>query len=111
MAKRLFVGGLPWSINDQALTDLFAKHGKIVSAKVITDKFSGRSKGFGFVEYETDKEADDAIKALNETELEGRKIVVNEARPLEERKPMDRRYDSRGGDSRGGSYQKGGKRW
>lgn len=95
MAKRLFVGGLPWSVTDQALTDLFAKYGTVVSAKVITDKFSGRSKGFGFVEFATDEEADAAIKALNETEMEGRKIVVNVARPLEERAP--RSFD-RGGD-------------
>lgn len=114
MAKRLFVGGLPWSVTDQELNDLFAQHGQVVSAKVITDKFTGRSKGFGFVEYSDDASADAAIKALNETEIQGRKVVVNEARPLEERKPMGGGYSDRGrGGDRGGrgGYQRGGKSW
>lgn len=115
MAKRLFVGGLPWSITDQELSDLFAKHGEVASAKVITDKFTGRSKGFGFVEFTDDAAADAAIKALNETEIQGRKVVVNEARPLEERKPMSGGYSDRGGrgGDRGGrgGYQRGGKSW
>jgi len=85
MAKRLFVGGLPWSVTDQQLEEIFAKHGKVASAKVITDRYTGRSKGFGFVEFEDDKEAEAAMKALDQSELDGRKIVVNEARPMQPR--------------------------
>ena len=86
MAKRLFVGGLPWSIGDAELQALFAKYGAVTYAKVITDKYSGKSKGFGFVELD-DKEAEKAIKELNGSDMEGRKITVNEARPMEDRKP------------------------
>ena len=109
MTKRLFVGGLPYSVTTQQLNDMFAVFGKIVSANVITDKFTGNSKGFGFVEFEDDKAADEAVKKLNETEIGGRKITVNEARPMEERGPRnfnDRpRFENRGGgrDSRGSS--------
>jgi RNA recognition motif-containing protein len=105
MAKRLFVGGLPYTTTEAELTDLFSQHGTIVSVKIITDKFSGRSKGFAFVEYEKEEEAQKAIEALNGTDMGGRKIIVNEARPLEER-PADggRRFDNRGGD-------RGSKRW
>jgi len=98
MAKRLFVGGIPWSLTDATLADLFGKIGKVTSAKIIVDKFTQQSKGFAFVEFENDEDADKAIKELNDTEVEGRKIVVQEARPLEERAP---RRDF-GGDSRGG---------
>lgn len=115
MAKRLFVGGLPYSVTDQELSDMFAPYGQVVSAKVITDKFTGRSKGFGFVEFTDDASADEAIKGLNETEVGGRKIAVNEARPLEERAPRPGGFDrggQRGGDHRGGFSQRGGgKRW
>jgi RNA recognition motif-containing protein len=85
MAKRLFVGSLPYSITDEGLRELFAAHGEVVSAKVIIDRESGRSKGFGFVEFGSDEEADKAIKALNNSEIDGRTIVVNEARPQEDR--------------------------
>lgn len=101
MNKRLFVGGLPFSLNDQALSDLFAKVGTVVSATVIMDKFTGQSKGFGFVEMSTEEEAEKAIKELNETEVGGRKIVVNEARPREDRPAGD--FNRGGGrDFRGG---------
>jgi len=96
MSKRLFVGGLPYTVTSTELEEMFAKFGKIVSAIVITDKFSGRSKGFGFVEMEVDAEADAAIKALHDTELGGRKIAVNEARPREDRPRTDYGSDSRG---------------
>ncbi len=110
MAKRLFVGGLPWSVTDQKLEEIFAQHGTVASAKVITDKFTGRSKGFGFVEYENDEEADAAIKALDGSTLEERKIVVNVARPMEERSnDRPRRFDDRGGD-RNRSFRSS-KRW
>jgi RNA recognition motif-containing protein len=96
MSKRLFVGGLPFTATSSQLEEIFSKFGKIVSCDVIVDRYSGQSKGFGFVEMEDDKEADEAIAKLNETELEGRKIAVNVARPREERP----RSDSRGGGPR-----------
>lgn len=122
MAKRLFVGGIPWSLTDATLADLFGKIGKVASAKIIVDKFTQQSKGFGFVEYEKDEDAEKAIKELNDTEVEGRKIVVQEARPLEERAPRrdfggDRRGGFGGGDRRGGGRggfsgsRGGGGRW
>lgn len=89
MAKRLFVGGLPWATTEDELKDLFTAHGAVVSVKIITDKYSGRSKGFGFVEYETDEAGDAAIAALNGTDMGGRKIIVNEARPMEDRGPRN----------------------
>jgi RNA recognition motif-containing protein len=94
MSKRLYVGGLPYSFNNSQLEEMFAKIGKVVSAVVITDRNTGQSKGFGFVEMENDKEAEEAIAKLNETELEKRKITVNVARPREERP----RFDNRGGN-------------
>ncbi|MCJ7792856.1 MAG: RNA-binding protein [Candidatus Marinimicrobia bacterium] len=96
MSKRLFVGGLPYSATSSQLEEIFSKFGKVVSCEVITDKYSGRSKGFGFVEMEVDKEADEAVEKANGTEMEGKKIAVNVARPREERP----RFDSRGGGPR-----------
>jgi len=96
MSKRLFVGGLPYSATSSQLEEIFSKFGKVVSCEVITDKYSGRSKGFGFVEMEIDKEADEAVEKANGTEMEGKKIAVNVARPREERP----RFDSRGGGPR-----------
>ncbi len=89
MAYKLFVGGLPFSTTDQELNDLFAAHGKVLSAVVIKDKFTERSKGFGFVEFESDDEGKAAEKALNGSELGGRSITVNEARPREDRPRRD----------------------
>src|SRR5690606_14002697 len=94
---KLFVGGLPFSTTDDELADIFAAHGTVASAKVITDRDSGRSKGFGFVEFENDEEGKAAEKALNNSELGGRTITVNEARPREER---PRRDFNRGGGNR-----------
>lgn len=82
---RLFVGGLPYSINDEALGQMFTPFGQVTSANVITDKYSGRSKGFGFVEMEDDKAAQEAITKLNGSQLEERTISVSVARPREER--------------------------
>ncbi len=79
MSTKLFVGSLPWSINDKSLSETFEKHGNVVSAKVITDRQTGRSRGFGFVEMEESTEAQSAIKALNNSQLSGRNIVVSEA--------------------------------
>ena len=96
MAKKLFVGGLAFSITSSQLKDIFSKIGKVISCEVIKDRDTGQSKGFGFIEMENDKEADEAIEKLNDTEMEGRKIVVNVARPREERP----RFDNRGGGPR-----------
>jgi len=85
MAKRLFVGSLPYSATSVQLEEAFSKFGKVVSCELITDRFSGQSKGFAFIEMENDKEADEAISKLNGTQLGERKIVVNVARPREEK--------------------------
>src|SRR5882757_5787709 len=77
----IYVGNLSWNLKDQDLSNLFASHGEVISAKIVTDKFTGRSKGFGFVEMANDAEAQAAITALNGTEVDGRNIVVNESRP------------------------------
>ena len=100
MAIKLFVGSLPWAINDQGLEDLFKDFGTVASAKVIMDRESGRSKGFGFVEFDDDEAAKEAMNKLNGTDIQGRTIVVSEARPLEPRPP---RRDF-GGDRGGRSY-------
>lgn len=103
MSKRLFVGGLPYSLTETQLKDYFEKVGTVSSCNLIIDRYSGRSKGFGFVEMENDAEADKAIETLNGKDLEGRKIVVNVARPMEERPPRDFQSDRRGG---GGSFDR-----
>ncbi len=94
MAIKLFVGSLPWAVDDQALEDLFKAFGTVVSAKVIMDRESGRSKGFGFVEFDNDDDARAAMNKLNGTDIQGRTIVVSEARPLEPRPPR-RDFDRR----------------
>ncbi|MGH7784101.1 MAG: RNA recognition motif domain-containing protein [Candidatus Binatia bacterium] len=81
MGAKIYVGNLPYSVTEDKLQQHFAQHGSVVSARVVTDKFSGRSKGFGFVEMSADGEAERAISALNGTDFEGRNIVVSEARP------------------------------
>ena len=85
MAIKLFVGSLPFGVNDSQLKDFFSSAGTVVSASVITDRHSGQSKGFGFVEMSSDEEAKEAIKQLNNKELDGRTVIVNEARPKEDR--------------------------
>jgi RNA recognition motif-containing protein len=90
MAMKLYVGGLAYSVTDQELTQLFSEQGKVLSATVIKDRDSGQSKGFGFVEMEDLKEAQNAIKTLNGKELSGRAIMVNQARPQEDRRPGGR---------------------
>lgn len=81
MAKKLFVGNISWDAKDDDLKNLFSEHGEIEEAIIIKDKFSGRSKGFGFVTFTNDEDADKAVEALNEQDFMGRNIVVNEARP------------------------------
>ncbi|OGU31293.1 MAG: RNA-binding protein [Ignavibacteria bacterium GWA2_35_9] len=80
MSTKLFVGSLPWSVNDKTLQQTFEAHGTVVSAKIITDRDTGRSRGFGFVEMENPTDAEKAIRSLNNSELDGRNIVVNEAK-------------------------------
>ncbi|SDE72886.1 RNA recognition motif domain-containing protein [Sporomusa acidovorans] len=80
MAKTLYVGNLPWSTNDATLADAFRPHGSVISSRIITDKETGRSRGFGFVEVEDD-DADKMIEAMNGSQIAGRQIVVNEAKP------------------------------
>jgi len=94
MGSKIYVGGLPYAATEQQLSDLFAQHGAVESARVITDKFTGQSRGFGFVEMTTGEDAQKAIAALNGTQMDGRTLTVNEAKPMEPR--------SGGGGGRGG---------
>jgi len=87
MAKKLYVGGLSYSTTDEGLKDAFAQVGEVSSAKVITDRMTGRSRGFGFVEMNDDAEADKAVADMNGKELDGRRLTVNEARPMADRPP------------------------
>ena len=96
MGKKLYVGNLPYSTNDETLSQLFGEFGTVESAQVIMDQYSGRSKGFGFVEMGSDEEATKAIESMNEKEIDGRSIKVNEARP------KTRRDGGGGGGRRGG---------
>jgi len=105
MGTKLYVGGLPYSTTEQQLSELFAQQGSVTSAKVITDKFTGQSRGFGFVEMATGEEAQKAIAALNGTALGGRTITVNEARPQE------KRSGGGGGGYGGGDRGDRGGRW
>ena len=99
MAMKLFVGGLSWDTTEEGLRNFFAQVGTVTSAQVITDKFTGRSRGFGFVEMGSDEEAQRAIQECNGKQLDGRSIVVNEAKPMTPR-------ENRGGG--GGGYRGGG---
>ena len=97
MGSKLYVGGLPYSVTDARLSEIFSAHGTVESARVISDKFTGQSRGFGFVEMSSGSEAQSAISSLNGTDLDGRTLTVNEA------KPMARRDGGGGGrDSRQG---------
>ena len=117
---KIYVGGLPYQTDDAQLQQIFSSYGEIASAKVITDRDSGRSKGFGFVEMNDDEAAKKAIAELHEAELGGRTITVNEARPMEQRSGGGGGnrgggggrggYDGGGGGNRGGGGG-GGKRW
>ena len=96
MAKKLYVGGIPYSTTEDDLKSAFGEMGTVTSATIIIDKMTGRSKGFGFVEMANDADADKAIAEMNGKDFQGRTLTVNEARPLEERAP---RRDF-GGDNR-----------
>lgn len=100
MAKKLYVGSLPYSVTDDLLKEHFSQAGAVESAQVIIDRQSGRSKGFGFVEMATEKDAQKAIEMFNGQDLDGRTIVVNEARPMSDR--------PRGGNGGGRGFGGGG---
>jgi RNA recognition motif-containing protein len=104
MAKNIYVGNLIWECTADDLLALFQEHGAVARAQVITDRETGRSRGFGFVEMENDAEAQKAIDALNGTEYNGRPLTVNEARPREERGGGQRGGGYGGGGGRGGGY-------
>jgi RNA recognition motif-containing protein len=104
-SNKLYVGGLPYSITEDRLEELFTEHGTVESARVITDKFTGRSRGFGFVEMSSQEEAQAAIDKLNGTDLEGRSLTVNEA------KPREPRSGGGGGDGDHGGGGGGRNRW
>ena len=112
MSNKLYVGGLPYSITEGRLEEIFAEHGTVESARVISDKFTGQSRGFGFVEMSSSEEAQKAIAALNDTQLDGRTLVVNEARPQEKRfgGGGGDRGDRGGGGGGGGGGRRGGGR-
>lgn len=95
MAKKLFVGSIPWSTTSDDLRDLFSQAGTVSSADIMMDKMTGRSRGFGFVEFENDAEAESAIDMLNGKDFNGRPLVVNEARPRTDR--ADRPHRDFGG--------------
>ena len=104
MGSKLYVGGLPYSVTEGRLQELFSAHGTVQSANVISDKFTGQSRGFGFVEMSSNNEAQAAIQSLNGTQFEGRSLTVNEAKPMEKR-------DGGGGGGRGGDRDGGRNRW
>jgi RNA recognition motif-containing protein len=110
MGSKIYVGGLPYSATEQQLSDLFAAHGAVASARIITDKFTGQSRGFGFVEMSADSEAQAAIAALNGAEMGGRTLTVNEARPQEPRTGGGGGRGGFGGGGAGARSGAGGKR-
>ncbi len=102
----IYVGNLSWSMTDDDLMNLFTQYGSVTSAKILKDKMNGRSKGFGFVEMEDDEAAKTAIANLNETEVQGRKLIVNESQPRQEGDYKKRSFG--GGSGGGGGYKKSG---
>ena len=106
MGNKLYVGNLPYSFRDEDLQQAFAAHGSVSSAKVMMERDTGRSKGFGFVEMGSDAEALAAVEGMNGAPLGGRSLVVNEARPMEPRPP---RTGGFGGREGGGGYGGGGR--
>ena len=105
MGNKLYVGNLPYGVRDADLAQAFAQFGSVTSAKVMMERDTGRSKGFGFVEMGSDAEAQEAINGMNGQSLGGRNVVVNEARPMESRPPRTGGYGGGGG---GGGYGGGG---
>src|SRR5918995_659596 len=107
MGNKLYVGNLPYSVRDSDLEQAFSQFGTVTSAKVMMERDTGRSKGFGFVEMGSDEEAQAAIKGMNGQQVGGRGLVVNEARPMEQR-PRTGGYGGGGGSGGGGGYGGGG---
>ena len=105
MAKKLYVGGLPYQTTEDELREAFAQAGAVESATIITDRISGRSKGFGFVEMATDEEAEKAIELWNGKDFGGRSIIVNEARPFEKRPRRTGGFDRRDRGDRQDNWQ------
>lgn len=110
MGKRLYVGNLSYNVDNSSLEALFAPFGTVRSAQVVQDRDTGRSKGFGFVEMETDNAANDAIKGLHDTEHDGRPLTVNEAKPREAGGGGGRGYGGGGGGGYGGGGGGGGRK-
>jgi RNA recognition motif-containing protein len=108
VANRLYVGNLSYSTTQESLQEMFAEAGQVVSAQVMTDRYSGQSRGFGFVEMSTDEETQNAVKILNGRTVGGRALVVNEARPREASSGGGGGFRSSGGGGGGGSYGGGG---
>jgi RNA recognition motif-containing protein len=106
MGNKLYVGGLPYSVTDGRLQEIFTEHGTVESARVVSDKFTGQSRGFGFVEMSSGGEAQKAIDALNGTQLDGRTLTVNEAKPM-----APRSNDGGGRGNRSGGGGGGRNRW
>ncbi len=105
MGNKIYVGGLPYTTTDGQLEEIFSTHGTVESARVITDKFTGQSRGFGFVEMSSGGEAQKAIDALNNTQVDGRTLTVNEAKPQEKRSGFGGGADRRdGGGGRRNRY-------
>lgn len=100
MGKKLYIGNLSFNVDDQSLTDLFSQHGTVESARIITDRDTGRSKGFAFVEMATDSEASAAIEKLNGYDFSGRNLNVSEAKPMAPRENRGNRGGFGGGRSR-----------
>lgn len=111
MAKKLYVGGLPYSTTDEQLREAFSESGEVSSATIIMDKMTGRSKGFGFVEFANDGDAQTAIDRWNGADFGGRSLTVNEARPLEARPPRQNGGGGYGNDRGGYGGGGGGNRW
>jgi RNA recognition motif-containing protein len=109
MSKNIYVGNLAWGVTNEDLLELFGQHGKVVAAQVISDRETGRSRGFGFVEMENDQEAENAIQALNGADHNNRPLTVNVAKPREERAPRSGGggYAGGGGGYGGGSRSSG----
>jgi len=108
---KVYVGNLPFTVDSEKLKDIFSSYGEIEEATVISDKFSGRSKGFGFVTFSNDENAKKAISEMNEKEVEGRQLKVNEAKPFDPDKPRPpRRNFGGGGGGRGSGRSFGGGR-
>jgi hypothetical protein len=108
MGNKLYVGNLPYSVRDEDLQQAFSQFGTVTSAKVMMERDTGRSKGFGFVEMGNDAEAQAAINGMNGQPLSGRSLVVNEARPMEPRPPRSGGYGGGGGGGYGGGRREGG---